>query len=256
MSMRGGLWVEEGGSGAPTLLLLHGLGGNAAVWDNLRPIIDQRWRRGRWLAPDLLGHGRSPHAPPYSIGGHAAAVAALVEPGTKVVVLGHSMGGAVAMALASGWFGAEVAHVIAFGVKLVWQAEEIAKARALAQAPARRFATRAEAVERYLRVAGLGGLIDPEGAVAQSGVVTDGNEFRLAADPRISEVVGAPIDKIIAAMRAPLRLAAGARDAMVGLEQMRRFDPAAQLIDNAGHNPHVEMPERLWSMVEDALGKR
>jgi pimeloyl-ACP methyl ester carboxylesterase len=255
MTRCAGLWVEEGGGGAPALLLLHGLGANAAVWEKLRPMIEARWR-GRWVAPDLPGHGRSPHAPPYSLGRHAAAVAGLFEPGEKVAVLGHSMGGAVAMALASGWFGIEVTCVVAFGVKLVWSDEEIAKARALAQAPARRFATRVEAVERHLRVSGLAGLVDPEGAAAQTGVVVDGDGFRLASDPRISEVVGAPIDKIIAAMRAPLRLAAGARDPMVSLEQMRRFDPAAQLIDNAGHNPHVEAPERLWSMVEDALDKR
>lgn len=253
MSLRAGLWIEEGGSGAPTLLLLHGLGGNAAVWDNLFPIIDQRWR-GRWMAPDLPGHGRSPHAPPYSIGRHAAAVAGLFDPGEKIIVLGHSMGGAVAMALASGWFGVEVTRVVAFGVKLVWSAEEIAKGRTLAQAPARRFATRAEALERYLRVAGLAGLIEPQSSAAQAGVIADGGEFRLASDPRIGELVGAPIGEIIAAMGAPLRLAAGARDAMVTLDQMRRFDPAAALIDEAGHNPHVEAPERLWRIVEDALG--
>jgi pimeloyl-ACP methyl ester carboxylesterase len=245
--------VEEGGSGTPALLLLHGLGVNAAVWDNLRPIINQRWR-GRWLAPDLPGHGRSPRAPPYSLGRHAAAVAVLFEPGEQVIVLGHSMGGAVAMALASGWFGVEVRSVVAFGVKLVWQEDEIAKARTLAQAPARRFATRGEAVERYLRVAGLGGLVGPDSATAQSGVVEEGAEFRLAADPRISEVVGAPIDQIVAAMRAPLRLAAGGRDPMVTLDQMRRFDPAAVLIEDTGHNPHVEAPERLWRILEEALG--
>jgi pimeloyl-ACP methyl ester carboxylesterase len=81
----------------------------------------------------------------------------------------------------------------------------------------------------------------------------DGDGFRLASDPRISEVVGAPIDKIIAAMRAPLRLAAGARDPMVSLEQMRRFDPAAQLIEDSGHNPHVDAPDRLWRVVEETL---
>jgi pimeloyl-ACP methyl ester carboxylesterase len=253
MSLRAGLWVEAGGSGAPVLLLLHGLGGNAAVWEKLRPIIEARWP-GRWLAPDLPGHGRSPHTPPYSLGRHAAAVAGLFDPGEKIIVLGHSMGGAVAMALASGWFGVEVAHVIAFGVKLVWSEEEIAKGRAAAQTPARRFATRAEAVERYLRVAGLAGLIEPQSSAAQSGVVAEGNEFRLAADSRISDVVGAPIDRIVAAMRTPLRLAAGVRDPMVTLDHMRRFDPAGVLIDEAGHNPHVEAPERLWRVVEDALG--
>src|SRR6516165_6469100 len=145
MTGRAGLCVEEGGSGAPALLLLHGLGGNAAVWETLRPVVEARWP-GRWLAPDLPGHGRSPHAPPYSLGAHAAAVARLFDPGEKIVVLGHSMGGAVGITLASGWFAVEVAQVIAFGVKLLWREEEIAKARALARAPARRFATCAEVV--------------------------------------------------------------------------------------------------------------
>jgi pimeloyl-ACP methyl ester carboxylesterase len=34
---------------------------------------------------------------------------------------------------------------------------------------------------------------------------------------------------------------------------MRRFDPQAAVIAGAGHNPHVEAPEALWRMVEDAL---
>ena len=29
------LWVEEGGAGEPTLLLLHGLGATGAVWRGL-----------------------------------------------------------------------------------------------------------------------------------------------------------------------------------------------------------------------------
>jgi pimeloyl-ACP methyl ester carboxylesterase len=250
---RPALWVESGGSGGPALLLLHGLGANATVWEALRPLLAQQWR-GRWLAPDLRGHGRSGHGAPYSFGAHAADVAALLGQGEEVVVLGHSMGGAVAMALASQWFGVAVRQVIAFGVKLVWTAEETAKAQELARAPARWFATREEAIERYLRIAGLAGLVAPDSAAAAIGVVEEGGRFRLAADPRSAAVVGVPIEGVIAAMRAPLRLAAGARDSMVTLEQMRRFDPEAVLLEGLGHNPHVEAPERLWQLVEAALG--
>jgi pimeloyl-ACP methyl ester carboxylesterase len=247
------LWADRGGSGSPTLLLLHGLGGNAAVWQKMRPLIEARWR-GRWVAPDFRGHGRSPHAAPYSLGSHAADVAGLFEPSEEAVVLGHSMGGAVAMALASGWFGVAVSRVIAFGVKLVWQEDEIAKGRELARAPVRWFGTRAEAIERYLRVAGLFGLVDPDSAAAAIGIVEQDGRFRLAADPAITGVVGAPIDGIVAAMRAPLRLAAGAQDAMVTAAQMRRFDPAAAVIDGAGHSPHLEAPEQVWRLVEEAVG--
>jgi pimeloyl-ACP methyl ester carboxylesterase len=247
-----GLWVESGGSGAPVLLLLHGLGANAAVWEGLRPLLAARWK-GRWLAPDLSGHGRSWHRAPYSLGTHAAEIAGLVAGGEDLVVLGHSMGGAVAMALASQWFGVSVRQVIAFGVKLAWTAEEIAKGKELARAPARRFATRDEAVERHLRVSGLKGLVAPDSPAASVGVVEEAGGFRLAADPGINAVAGAPIASVIAAMRAPLRLAAGERDPMVTAEEMRRFDPDAVVMEGLGHNPHVEAPGRLWRLVETTL---
>jgi pimeloyl-ACP methyl ester carboxylesterase len=247
------LWMEGGGAGGPALLMLHGLGAHATVWERLRPLVAARWP-GRWLAPDLRGHGRSPHATPYSFGTHAADVAALLEPGAEVVVLGHSMGGAVAMTLASGWFGLRVRRVVAFGVKLVWTAEEIAKAQELARAPIRWFDTREEAIERHLRVAGLKGLLDPASPAAAVGVVEEGGRFRLAADPGISGVVGPAIEDVVAAMRAPLRLAAGERDPMVTLEQMRRFDRDAVLLPGVGHNPHVEAPELVWRLLEEAVG--
>jgi pimeloyl-ACP methyl ester carboxylesterase len=248
-----GLWVESGGSGSPTLLLLHGLGANATVWDGLRPLLAQRWP-GRWLTPDLRGHGRSSHRAPYSLGAHAADVAALLEQGEAVVVLGHSMGGAVAMALASQWFGIAVRRVLAFGVKLAWTEAETAKAQEAARAPVRWFTSREEATLRYLRVAGMTGLVPPEAAAAAVGVVEEAGRFRLAADPRIGAVVGVPLDSLIAAMRAPLRLAAGERDPMVTPDQMRRFDRDAMLLGGLGHNPHVEAPERLWQLVEAVLG--
>ena len=246
------LSLESGGAGSPMLVLLHGLGAHAAVWEPLRPILEARWP-GRWLAPDLRGHGRSEHRAPYSLGTHAADVAGLLEVGEEVVLLGHSMGGAIAIALASGWFGVRVRQVVAFGVKLAWAPEELAKAREIARAPMRWFATREEAVERHLRVAGLTGLVDPGSPAAARGVVAAEQGFRLAADPRVSEVVGVAIEDVVAAMRAPLRLAAGERDPMVTLEQMRRFDPQAVVIPGLGHNPHVEASEKVWRLLEDAL---
>ena len=248
------LWVESGGTGEKLLVMLHSLGANAAVWQQLRPIVEVRWP-GRWLAPDLRGHGRSGHAPPYGLAMHAADVAGLLEGEEDITVLGHSMGGAVAMTLAGGWFGIKVRHVIAFGVKLAWTAEEVAKAQALARAPARWFATRDETIERYLRVSGLKGLVDPGSPEAAHGIVAEEGRFRLAADPRINDVVGAPIDAVIAAMRAPLRLAAGEHDPMVTLTQMCRFDAQAAVIAGTRHNPHLEAPEALWRLVEEALAE-
>ena len=170
--------------------MLHGMGANAAVWRRMLPIVERRWP-GRWVAVDLRGHGRSAHAPPYGYAVHAADVAqALGGRDEELVLLGHSMGGVVAMALATGWFGVAVRRVFAFGVKIGWTEAEVAQMKGLAAKPARVFDSRAEAAARYLRVSGLAGLVEPGAPEALAGIVEAEGGFRLAADPRIYAAVG------------------------------------------------------------------
>ena len=97
-----GIWAARGGRGERLLVLLHGMGANASVWERMLPLIEGAWR-GRWLAPDLRGHGRSVRDGPYGFGMHAADVAALIapEPPDSVTLVGHSFGGAVAALVAS-----------------------------------------------------------------------------------------------------------------------------------------------------------
>ncbi|XVV04593.1 alpha/beta fold hydrolase [Actinosynnema sp. CA-248983] len=122
--------VERGGSG-PLLVLLHGLGATGEVW---RGVVD-RWP-GAWLVPDLPGHGRSAPLERYSFGSFAAAVASVVPAG-PVAVLGHSLGGVVALTLASGWFGVDVSAVGGVGIKLRWTPGELERAAGLASRPRR-----------------------------------------------------------------------------------------------------------------------
>lgn len=246
------LWVEEGGAGDPTLVLLHGLGCNADVWDGLKPGVRERWP-GRWLIPDLRGHGRSGHRAPYSYAGHAADIAALIGQHEAAVVVGHSMGGVVAMALATGWFGVTVSQVVAFGIKIRWTAEEVAKLHQLARAPVRWFDGRAEAVDRYLKVSGLIGLVAPDAPAALSGVREEGGRFRLASDPAINAAAGPAVEDFVAAMHAPLHLAAGAKDPMVTGDDMRAFRADAEVFPGIGHNVHVERPDLIWRMIERCL---
>ncbi len=153
-AMEAGLRVHEGGSGEPLLVLLHGLGATGDVWGGWRPLLARRWP-GRWLAPDLPGHGGSPPLAAYTFGGFAGAVAGIVRPGARTIVLGHSLGGVVGLALASGRFPVQVHAVIGLGVKVVWTDEDLERAQALARRPRARFASRDEAAARYLRVSGL-----------------------------------------------------------------------------------------------------
>ena len=244
---------DEGGAGAPTLVLLHGLGVNAAAWGAFMPLVEARWP-GRWIAPDLRGHGGSGHGSPYGYAVHAADVAGLLDQDEEVVVLGHSMGGVVAMALATGWFGVSVSAALAFGVKIAWTPDEVAKLKQIAAAPARLFGTRDEAVERYLKVSGMSGLITSDSAAALSGVTGTDGGFRLAADPAINAVAGPEVAEFYSAARAPVRLAAGTGDPMVSLADMQALDPDAVSVEGAGHNLHLEKPDALWALLEDAAG--
>lgn len=216
------------------LLVLHGLGATGAVWDE----VVTRWP-GRWIAPDLPGHGWSEPLPRYSFGALAAAVAPLVPSGAPVAVLGHSLGGVVALTLASGWFGVRVSGACGLGIKVRWTDEELARAAEQAARPPKVFASREEAAARWLKLSGLHGLVAADSPIVDSGL-TEG--WRLALD-QAAFGVGAPdLPGLLAAARAPVVLAAGEHDPMC---------PAAHLSDDAvilpglGHNAHVEDPAAL-----------
>ncbi len=246
------LWCERGGTRGPLLVLLHGLGANAAVWDALRPHLAERWP-GRWIAPDLRGHGRSFHALPYGFGTYAADVAALGSTDEEVTLVGHSLGGVVALALATGLFGVRVRRVVAFGVKVGWTGAELAKSRALAEAPARSFESRALAIDRYLRVAGLAGLVEPASATAAAGVTAADGRYRLAADPRTNRVDWTDFPALARLTAAPLHLLCGASDTVASPEGMRLLGAQVTVLAGLGHNPHVEAPAAFWRAIESDI---
>ncbi len=256
------LWVEQGGSdadggsGAPTLLLMHGAGCVAGVWDGLVDILENKWPGNR-IVPDLRGHGRSDHADDYSVGHLAADMASLLRDAGKVVICAHSMGGLIAMALATGMYGVDVKHAIAIGTKISFTDEELAQTLKRAEMPNRLFDTRDDAIERFLLVSGLTGLVDPGSDVAASGVVEDSGGFRLAADMRGALIAkSAYTEELYAAAGAHTHvvLAAGENDAMVPIPQLRELDPQGVELIGLGHNAHVEDPEAVWKLITNTIG--
>jgi pimeloyl-ACP methyl ester carboxylesterase len=236
----------------PTLLLLHGLAGTRRVWDPLVEALGGRWP-GPIVAPDLPGHGEAAHDPPYSFGGMAAAVARAC--GDEVdVVLGHSLGGVVGLALGSGWFGCRVGTVVAVSIKVAWTDDELAGAAAIAAKPPAWFETREDAVARYLKVAGLAGLLDPSGPIAGAGVVEDGGRFRLAHDPATAAVGAPDMEGLLAACRAGVMLGCGSDDHMVSPEQLGGFGQSAMVFQGVGHSPHVEAPALMADLVLNVDG--
>lgn len=249
---RRGLSATRGGSGERLVVLLHGLGANRAVWSRMLAVAGDHWH-GRWLAPDLRGHGRSVMHGPYGYATHAADIADLIadEEPANVTLVGHSMGGVVAALVGTGWYGPHVAEVAAFGIKLVWTAEEETKARELSLRPARAFATRTEAIDRFLKVSGLNGLVDPESETATSGISGGEGQWQVAMDPRAFGSVGPSIPALLKLSSAPLRLCAGVKDPMVTLAHMQTIDPKARVIDDAGHNVHWEAPAQMWDFINN-----
>jgi pimeloyl-ACP methyl ester carboxylesterase len=247
--MGSGLRLHQGGSGEPILLLLHGLGATGDVWQGWRPLLD-RWWPGRWLAPDLPGHGGSPPLPGYTFESLAAAIAGTVGTGARTVVLGHSLGGVVGLALAGGGFDVPVQAVIGLGIKVAWTGDELDRARALARRPPAWFASRDEAAARYLRVSGLAGLVAAGGPAVDAGLREQDGRWRLAMDPG-AFAVGAPdMPLLLARSQAPVILARGEHDAMNTGEQFTRLGVPAVTLPGLGHNAHVENPQLASTLLD------
>ena len=247
--MPAGLRVQEGGNGEPLLVLLHGLGATGDVWGGWRPWLAQRWP-GRWIAPDLPGHGGSPPLAAYTFDGFAGAVAGIVPPGARAVVLGHSLGGVVGLALASGRFAVPVHAVIGLGIKVAWTDEELDRARAVAQRPLAWFASRDEAAARYLRVSGLGGLLPAGDPAVDAGLREQGGRWRLAIDPG-AFAVGAPdMAQLLARSQAPVTLARGEHDPMNTDEQLAGLGAPTVTLPGLGHNAHAESPELAIALLD------
>ncbi len=89
-----------GPPGPAEVLMIHGLTGHGARW---RRLAGTYLPEVPALAPDLLGHGRSSYAAPWSIDANVTALAGLIEDEADgpVTVVGHSFGCAVALHLAA-----------------------------------------------------------------------------------------------------------------------------------------------------------
>ncbi|MFQ5995200.1 MAG: alpha/beta fold hydrolase [Acidiferrobacterales bacterium] len=107
------LSYDEYGSGAP-IVILHGLFGSARNWNS---IGKQLGETHRVYALDLRNHGRSPWADAMSYQDLVDDVRGFIEQHEldNVTILGHSMGGKVAMLLALG-YGHLVERLIAVDV--------------------------------------------------------------------------------------------------------------------------------------------
>ena len=90
---------DLGGAGQPPLVLLHGMLGSSRNWLTAGRDLAAHYHV---LAPDLRNHGSSPHAPTHRYADLVDDVLAWLDAQglSRVRLVGHSMGGKVAMLLA------------------------------------------------------------------------------------------------------------------------------------------------------------
>jgi len=100
MSLHGHRITYRAGGEGPVLLLVHGIAGSRRTWET---VLEKLARDFTVVAPDLLGHGES--AKPrgdYSLGSFASGLRDLlaVLGHERATVVGHSLGGGIAMQFA------------------------------------------------------------------------------------------------------------------------------------------------------------
>ncbi|HEX6701776.1 MAG TPA: alpha/beta fold hydrolase [Gaiellaceae bacterium] len=254
-----------GGEG-PSLLLVHGLGGAASNWVELVPLLAPRFRL---LVPDLPGHGGSsplPAAPTLNPFADAVAAMAEREGMLPAAVVGHSLGGVVALRLALRRPHAVRALVLAAaaGISSASRFRETAVTLLVLARPARLVAPHRRLIARVpiLRypVLGYWEVSDPpalsaravEGFLAGPALhtdVADAGRALVADDPRPE------LDRV----RCPTLVLWGARDRMVplddGIEYARRLRASLRVIPDCGHLLIGERAEACADAIESFLGR-
>lgn len=237
------------------LLMIHGLGATSGVWADVLEQLD--WD-GPVLTPDLPGHGSAEWIDEYTVGTLAAGVASSVfdqlEDDEPVIAVGHSLGGGVALCLASQFFGPVVTGVIGLGIKIAWTDDDVTNMAKVASRGRKPFDSRDEAVERFLRMAGLSGIVTPGHAAAEAAVVQSDGQWVVAQDPRTFAQRKLDMAGLMAAAKCPVILGAGANDAMVSEADIAAHVADPRICLESGHNVQVEDPAWVISLITELAG--
>jgi pimeloyl-ACP methyl ester carboxylesterase len=249
------LAAREAGGGPP-LCLLHGLFGAARNFGGLQRRLAAQFRV---IALDLRNHGASPHAPGMSYGTMAedvretlAAMGAL-----PAMILGHSMGGKVAMRLALERAEAVRALVVADIAPVLYPPHHREMAAAMLALPLAPGLTRQSAdaaladtvPEPQVRGFLLQNLITGETPSWRNGLA----ETAVA----MPDIVDFPVPPG-ARYEGPALFVAGARSDYIRPEHrpiIRTLFPAARFatVPNAGHWLHADNLEGLLAVVQPFL---
>ena len=251
--------VKVEGSGSP-IVLIHGFGAAIDWWDEIAPALAADHRV---IRIDMIGHGGT-EAPAsgYAIERQAAVVKAVLDHlgVNRVTVIGHSMGGEVATALAEA-DPARIERLVLIDSPSGVEARFNVLTR-LAFMPVigellSRFET--DSVIRKSLAQGFApGFAVPEQFVADFKQLTY-TAFRSAHDASVTFRIELKTPDRLKALDPvpPLLIIFGSRDALIPAASAKLFEavPGAhvELVDGAGHSPMVEAPEKTLALIADFL---
>lgn len=258
----------QAGSG-PLLLLIHGMGGTLENW---RVVIEPLARAHTVIAPDLPGHGSSaPGAGDYSIGALAAGLRDLVLAlgHERVTLVGHSLGGGVAMQFAyqfpemverlvlvsSGGLGPEVSPLL--------RAAALPGANLFIAATAGPAGRLTSVLSRGMAAVGMQASTDVA-EVARGYTSLSDHGRRAAFLATLRSVIGTQGQRVHAGDRLylagdlPVLIIWGARDPMIPAQhakQAHQAIPGSQLeiFEGVGHLPQLETPGRFVATLEQFI---
>ena len=250
--------------GAP-LVLVHGLGGCAANWVDVAPLLAET---RRVLIPELPGHGLStplPAVPNLAVFADRIALVAEREQLLPAAFVGHSLGAVVALRLALGR-PKDVNALVLAAAAGISSASRRARygLRILGIIGPRRFvAPWADSVadSPFLRYAVFGhwGAADP---LSLSPAAVNGflAGTRLTSDS-VSAARAVVVDDVrpeLRELRCPTLVLWGARDSQLsladGFEFARRLDAPLRVIGDCGHLLIGERPDLCADAIENFLG--
>ena len=255
--------VETAGSG-PALVLLHGFTASAAVWE---PHVGEFARRYHTVAVDLLGHGLSdaPDDPRrYDLAHCVEDVLGVLDRLAirRASILGYSMGGRAALALAIAAperLSALILESASPGlrdpeVRLTRAAQDAMLADAIERDGVETFVDQWERLPLFAGHASL-----PEDArSALRALRLQNRAAGLANSLRgFGQGVMMPMHDFLGGIRTPTLILAGALDQQycdVGRDMSARIPSAVlRIVEGAGHTIHLEQPEIFRQAVLDFL---
>ena len=257
--------LDQGNRQGSPIVLIHCYTCSMHWWDDLAPLLE---RDHRVIRVDLLGHGGSEKpGGGYSMQDQASAVAeALAKLGVvDATVVGHSLGGTVATALAV------QSPRLASRVVIIDQAPDDSTAHTSLSEHAGHWPLIGPALARLTQIAPASlvrnqyeqafapgfsisaGFENPDQVVDDLRAMTY-TAFDHSSDAELDYVHEEPLDERLAAIHVPLLVIFGAEDQIYDAQDaIARYAavPGAQthLIEGAGHSPNVEKPDQVAPLI-------